>query len=104
MVDQVIAEIKGAARVIAGDDDTFSGVRYRISVVELQGRRSLLQGTIEAEPSVMPLISASSGWFGFYVTDEHRGTIRLMGPADGADQDRPRASRTRRGAKEGLPL
>jgi hypothetical protein len=72
MVDKVVAEIKGTARVIAGDDETFSGVRYRISVVDLQGRRSLLQGTIEAEPSV--------GWFAFYVTDEHRGTIRLMGP------------------------
>ena len=53
MVDKVVAEIKGTARVIAGDDETFSGVRYRISVVDLQGRRSLLQGTIEAEPSVL---------------------------------------------------
>lgn len=89
MVDKVVAEIKGTARVIAGDDETFSGVRYRISVVDLQGRRSLLQGTIEAEPSVLSALVklgqaaidlGELGWFAFYVTDEHRGTIRLMGP------------------------
>jgi hypothetical protein len=89
MVDKVVAEIKGTARVIAGDDETFSGVRYRISVVDLQGRRSLLQGTIEAGPDVLSALVklgqaaidlGDLGWFGFYVTDEHRGTIRLMGP------------------------
>jgi hypothetical protein len=89
MVDKVVAEIKGTARVIAGDDETFSGVRYRISVVDLQGRRSLLQGTIEAEPSVLSALVklgqaaidlGDLGWFGFYLVDEHRGTIRLTGP------------------------
>jgi hypothetical protein len=89
MVDPVLAEIKGTTRVIAGEDATFLGVRYRISVVELQGRRSLLQGTLETEPSVLSALTklgeaaidlGDLGWFGFYVTDEHRGTIRLIGP------------------------
>jgi hypothetical protein len=37
MVDQV-AEINGTARVIAGEDATFEGVRYRIAVTEQDGR------------------------------------------------------------------
>ena len=89
MVDQVVAEIKGVARVIADEDATFLGVRYRISIVELSGRRSLLQGAIEAEPSVLSgLVKLGQaaidvgelGWFGFYVTAEHRGVIKLTGP------------------------
>ena len=48
-----VAEIKGTARVIAGEDSTFFGIRYRISVVELMGRRSLLQGTFRTEPAIL---------------------------------------------------
>jgi hypothetical protein len=88
MVDQV-AEINGTARVIAGEDATFEGVRYRIAVTEQDGRRNLLQGTIEAEPSVLAALGqlgeaaidlGDLGWFGFHVIDVHRGTIRLTGP------------------------
>jgi hypothetical protein len=57
--------------------------------MEQRGRRSLLQGTIEAEPSVLSALAklgeaaidlGDLGWFGFYVVDVHRGAIKLTGP------------------------
>jgi hypothetical protein len=58
MVDQV-TEIKGTARIITGEDATFEDVRYRIALIEQggRGRRSVLQGTIEAEPRVLLAIA-----------------------------------------------
>ena len=82
-------EIKGTGRVVAGRDAIFDGVRYRIAVVEQRGRRSILEGTIEAEPSVLSALAelgeaaidlGSLGWFGFYLVDVHRGAIKLTGP------------------------
>jgi len=84
-----MTEIKGTGRVIAGQDALFDGVRYRIAVVEQHGRRSILEGTIEAEPSVLSVLVelgeaaidlGSLGWFGFYLVDVHRGAIKLTGP------------------------
>ena len=83
------SEIKGTGRVIAGQDALFRDVRYRIAVVEQRGRRRILEGTIEAEPSVLSALVelgeaaidlGSLGWFGFYLVDVHRGAIKLTGP------------------------
>ena len=84
-----MTEINGTGRVIAGQDALFEGVRYRIAVVEQPGRRSILQGSIEAEPGVLSALAelgeaaidlGSLGWFGFYVIDVRCGAIKLTGP------------------------
>jgi hypothetical protein len=81
-------EITGIARVIAGDQ-TFVGVRYRIGVVETNRRRGLVGGTIEAAPGIISALYDAGesaielgsvlGWFGFVVTDIHRGEIKMTG-------------------------
>jgi hypothetical protein len=67
---------------------------YRIVIVEEAGRRSLRKGIIEAEPSVISALAelgegsievGGLGWFGFYVTDVHRGEITLTGWKSGLD-------------------
>ena len=99
MADRV-GEITGTGRVVAGTEPAFEGVRYRIVVVEQAGRRSLRKGTIEAEPSVLSTLAqlgecaielTGLGWFGFYVTDVHRGEIALAGRINGLDS-RPQLS------------
>jgi hypothetical protein len=92
-----VEEITGIARVIAGVQ-TFEGVRYRIAVVEKSARRSLVGGTIEADPVVLSALydagesaielASGLGWFAFVVTDVHRGTIKLAGPISGIYRDR----------------
>jgi hypothetical protein len=52
-------EITGIARIIAGVR-TFRGVRYRIGVVETNGKRGLVGGTIEAAPAVISALHAPS--------------------------------------------
>ena len=89
-----VGEITGTGRVVARTEPAFEGVRYRIVVVEQAGRRSLRKGTIEAEPSVLSTLAqlgecaielTGLGWFGFYVTDVHRGEIALAGRFNGLD-------------------
>ena len=86
-------EITGIARIVAGAR-TFTGVRYRIGVVETNGKRRLVGGTIEATPAVISALhdlgecaielGSVLGWFGFVVTDVHRGEIKLTGWIKGA--------------------
>lgn len=81
-------EIIGVACVIAGDQ-TFEDVRYRVRVVEKDGKRRLTGGIIDAAPGVVAAIHASGeaaielgsvlGWFWFVVTDVPCGTIALTG-------------------------
>jgi hypothetical protein len=81
-------EIRGVARIIAGGK-TFTGVRYRIGIVETNGKRSMVRGTIEVAPAVIATLYGLGesvielgnvlGWFGFVVTDVRRGEIKLTG-------------------------
>ena len=59
MVDQV-AEIKGTARVIAGEDTPFQGVRYRIAVTENVAGEAFSKALSRAEPSVLSAVIALS--------------------------------------------
>ena len=87
------SDITGTARIIAGIK-TFSGVRYRIGIVETKGKRSMVRGTIEATPAVISSLhdlgecaielGSVLGWFGFVVTDVHRCEIKLTGWIKGA--------------------
>ncbi len=81
-------DITGTARIIAGLE-TFANVRYRIGMVEKYGKRSMVGGTIEVTPAVISTLDDTGecaielgtvlGWFGFVVTDVHRGEIKLTG-------------------------
>jgi hypothetical protein len=92
-----VGEITGIGRVVSGEQ-TFEGVRYRIAVVEKRARRSLVGGTIEAEPVVISALydagesaielASGLGWFAFVLTDVHLGTIKLAGPISGIYRDR----------------
>jgi len=84
----VNADITGVARIIAGAE-TFTNVRYRIGVVETHGKRKMVGGTIEVTPAIISTLHDTGecaiefgsvlGWFGFVVTDVHRGEIKLTG-------------------------
>jgi hypothetical protein len=87
-----VGEITGIGRVISGER-TFEGIRYRIAVVEKSTRRSMVGGTIEADPVVISALydagesaielASGLGWFAFVVTDVHLGAIKLVGPVSG---------------------
>ena len=82
------ADITGTARIIAGAE-TYNNVPYRIGIVEKNGKRSIVGGTIEVTPAVISTLHDTGecaielgsvlGWFGFVVTDVHRGEIKLTG-------------------------
>ena len=82
------ADITGVARIVAGVH-TFTNVPYRIGIVETNGRRSMVGGTIELTPAVISALhdlgectielGSVLGWFGFVVTDVPHREIKLTG-------------------------
>jgi len=81
-------DITGIARIIAGVD-TYTDVPYRLGIVETNGRRGILRGTIEVTQAVISSLhdlgestielGSVLGWFKFIVTDVPRREIKLTG-------------------------
>jgi hypothetical protein len=81
-------DITGTARIIAGVE-TYTDVRYRLGIVETNGRRGILRGTIEVTQAVISSLHDLGectielgnvlGWFKFIVTDVPHREIMLTG-------------------------
>lgn len=99
LVMGIVGEIKGHARVQAGWTN-FDGVRYRIDVSEENNRRTIVSGTIEADPEVITALhdygeatidlGPGLGQFGFVVNRPQAGRDQDHRSRDAHGREQPK--------------